>query len=311
MNSPSPTQIRRRYYGKDLASAYGCDDNAPYMLSRILRQSELAVTELLIERPPGWTPDPAPITDGWMIGIQLRDRPPFEYWEEGRSLGAVPLNAGDVTIHDLRRKPTSTIDGLGHSLLWFLPQTALNAVAEEVNVPCVEDLRFDPRFGVADEVLGHLSAAIRPALRAPDQLSQLFADYVTLAFAAHVAQTYGGMQIGPRLVKGGLAPWQARRAKEMLAANLSGATALAAIADACGLSLGHFSRAFRKSTGLAPHTWLLQARVERAMMLLRQPSQPLSEIAIACGFVDQSHFTRVFVQRVGTTPGAWRRSQLG
>jgi AraC-like DNA-binding protein len=115
---------------------------------------------------------------------------------------------------------------------------------------------------------------------------------------------------GPRLVQGGLAPWQERRAKEMLAADLADATRLAEVAAACGLSSDHFSRAFRRSTGLPPHAWLLQARVERAMTLLTQRRQPLSEIALACGFVDQSHFTRVFAGRVGATPGAWRSMVL-
>jgi AraC family transcriptional regulator len=93
----------------------------------------------------------------------------------------------------------------------------------------------------------------------------------------------------------------------MLAANLAGDIPLAEIAEACCLSVSHFSRAFRKSTGLAPHAWLLQARVEHAMNLLRRREHSLSEIALACGFVDQSHFTRVFVRRVGLTPRSWRR----
>jgi AraC-like DNA-binding protein len=93
----------------------------------------------------------------------------------------------------------------------------------------------------------------------------------------------------------------------MLAANLAGNVSLEVVAEVCGLSVSHFSRAFRKTTGLAPHAWLQQARVEHAMALLRQRIHSLSEIALACGFVDQSHFTRVFVQRVGLTPGSWRR----
>jgi AraC-like DNA-binding protein len=108
-------------------------------------------------------------------------------------------------------------------------------------------------------------------------------------------------------VKGGLAPWQERRSKEMIAADRSGATTLVAVAEACGLSVGYFSRAFRKTTGLAPHTWLQHARVERAMTMLRGTDKSLSEIALAGGFSDQSHFTRVFTQRVGMSPGAWRR----
>jgi transcriptional regulator GlxA family with amidase domain len=192
--------------------------------------------------------------------------------------------------------------------LWYLPRGVLNAVADQANVPYIDELRYEPGVGVADETIKQISLSILPALRTPERVSRIFADYVALAFAAHSAQTYGGMQAAPRLVKGGLAPWQERRSKELMAADLSGDTSLPQVADACGLSAGHFSRAFRESTGLAPHTWLLRARVERAKALLRRPDAPLCEIAVACGFADQSHFTRVFKRQVGTSPAAWRRS---
>ena len=107
--------------------------------------------------------------------------------------------------------------------------------------------------------------------------------------------------------RGGLAAWQERRAKDMLVANLDGAVALADVAQECRLSVSHFSRAFRQSMGVAPHRWLLNRRVEFAKELLQAPDSSLSEIALRCGFADQSHFTRVFTRRAGVSPGAWRR----
>jgi AraC family transcriptional regulator len=300
---------QRRPYGQDLTANYG-GEAGPHMITRVLQQAELAVTELLVDRPPGRISDPIPRQDAYMVCCQLSDKGAFEYWEDGRAFAVAPLRAGDTTIHDLQREPAAMIDGPLHTMMWFVPRAALNALADEANVPYFDDLRFDARVGVADETIGQLSLSVLPALKTPEQVSRLFADHVTLAFAAHLAQTYGGMQTEPRLVRGGLAPWQERRSKEMLAADLTGAVPLAAIAEACGLSISHFSRAFRRSTGLAPHAWLLQTRVERAMTLLRQRHQSLAEIALACGFVDQSHLTRVFARRVGVPPGAWRRMVL-
>ena len=86
-----------------------------------------------------------------------------------------------------------------------------------------------------------------------------------------------------------------------------GATPLHEVSVACGLSISHFSRAFHKSTGLAPHAWLLKARIDRAMTMLRRREGSISEIALACGFADHSHFTRVFRRRVGMGPAEWRR----
>jgi AraC family transcriptional regulator len=132
-------------------------------------------------------------------------------------------------------------------------------------------------------------------------------DYVTLAFASNTAKQYGGSRALSKPLKGGLAPWQERLSKELITNNLAGAISLSEIAKTCGLSVGHFSRAFRKSTGLAPHAWLLQARVDTAKVMLRDRDASLSAIAHGCGFVDRSHFTRVFTRLVGLSPRAWSK----
>jgi AraC-like DNA-binding protein len=192
-------------------------------------------------------------------------------------------------------------------MLWLVPRAALDALADDANVPHIDGLPHGPGAGFADETIRYLNLAAVEVLRRPGQVNRLFVDHLTLSFAVHVAHSYGGMEPAARLIRGGLAPWQERRAKEMLAADLTGATPLAEIAEACGLSMGHFTRAFRRSTGLTPHAWLLKARVEHAMTLLRLPDPSLSKIALACGFADQSHFGRVFARHTGQTPGVWRR----
>jgi AraC family transcriptional regulator len=83
------------------------------------------------------------------------------------------------------------------------------------------------------------------------------------------------------------------------------------IAAEFDLSVSYFSRAFRVSTGLPPHQWLLRQRVDTAKQLMTIRDLSLSEIAIAAGFANQSHFTRVFSSMVGVSPGAWRSEKHG
>jgi AraC-like DNA-binding protein len=304
-SSPSAQHVDDAY-GLRLGEKFGVE-GLPCAVTRSFQSAEIGVTEVRVDKPLNRLSDPFVHEDAYLLSLVLRDLPNNSYWEDGRQVALNTIRAGESLIHDLRRCPLVLVDKPMHSLLLHLPRTTLDALADDANVPRVEELRYDPGVGVLDETIKNLGLSLLPALRAPEQVSRLFMDHLTLAMAAHVAQTYGGMEPYARPVQGGLAPWQEKRAKEMLASDLTGATPLHDIARACGLSVSHFSRAFRRSTGFSPHAWLLHMRVEAAKAMLRQRAESLSLIALACGFADQSHFTRVFTRRVGLSPGAWRK----
>jgi len=170
----------------------------------------------------------------------------------------------------------------------------------------VVDLRYTPGAGIWDPVTRALILSLQPALARPEEASRLFVDHVTRAVAHHVSVTYGQMRTRP-LPGGGLAPWQRRRTIDFMAAHLDGDVTVVDLARQCGLSTGYFVTAFRRSTGVTPHQWLTGRRIDTAKRLLDHGELPLAQIAIACGFANQSHFTRVFRLATGCTPAAWRR----
>jgi AraC family transcriptional regulator len=108
-----------------------------------------------------------------------------------------------------------------------------------------------------------------------------------------------------------LAPRCLSRAKEYINAHLAADIGLAEIATAAGLSSFHFARAFKRETGVPPHRYLMEQRVERARELLTSRDMTLVEISLACGFAGQSHFTTAFKRHTGVTPGAWRAAVGG
>jgi transcriptional regulator GlxA family with amidase domain len=79
-----------------------------------------------------------------------------------------------------------------------------------------------------------------------------------------------------------------------------------ALATLAGLSAPHFTRAFSHSAGLPPHTYVLRRQLERAELMVRNTQSPLSEIAAAMGFADQSHLTRHFHCLTGVAPSLIR-----
>jgi len=150
-----------------------------------------------------------------------------------------------------------------------------------------------------------LAQVLFDSLRAEAPNAPLLA-HVALALRAILSLPTAPEETGaPR---GGLATWQERRAVAYMDERLDQSFPVSDVADACGLSVNHFSRAFRRSLGKPPHRWLLDRRIERARQLLRDTTLSLADIALACGFAEQSHFTRVFTRTVGMPPGAWRRA---
>jgi AraC-like DNA-binding protein len=221
------------------------------------------------------------------------------------------VRAGATYLYDLKRDPRYVIDKPFHSLFFHLPRSALDGIASQSGAPRIGDLACDLGVGHDDTVIRHIGGSFLEGLRRPSEVNQLFIDHMMLALTAHVAQTYGGLKCNTELARGGLAPWQVRRACERLEADLGGKFSLQQIAAEFDLSVSHFSRAFRSSTGLPPHQWLLRQRVKTARQLMTVRDLQLSEIAVAAGFANQSHFTRVFTSVVGISPGVWRREMQG
>jgi len=106
---------------------------------------------------------------------------------------------------------------------------------------------------------------------------------------------------------GGLAPWQVRKVTDYMTSHVAEPVRLDQLAAQTGLSTSRFGRAFKASTGISPHRWQMNLRIQKAQELLREGGSSLAEISLATGFTGQSHFSRVFKDVVGVPPGAWQR----
>jgi AraC family transcriptional regulator len=122
----------------------------------------------------------------------------------------------------------------------------------------------------------------------------------------------GGVDRMPaRPARGGLAAWQSRRIKAHIEASLSSTIRLTDLAGVTRLSRSHLSRAFKKSFGETPSSYIARRRIEQAQDMMIATNEPLSQIALECGLTDQAHFSRLFRRIVGTSPSLWRRQWVG
>jgi len=107
--------------------------------------------------------------------------------------------------------------------------------------------------------------------------------------------------------RGQLLAWQARKVRDYIDSHIAGPVL---VADLCALlqrSEAHFSRSFKRTFGESPHAFLVRRRVEFAAQNMLTTDEPLSDIALRCGFTDQAHLCKHFRQAAGQTPAAWRR----
>jgi|SRR5579871_2345985 len=112
---------------------------------------------------------------------------------------------------------------------------------------------------------------------------------------------------GTQAFRATLARWQSQRVLAYIEDNLGTKLTTAILARLLPLSTGHFSRAFHRTVGCPPMSYIALKRIEHAQRLMQSSRQPMCTIALTCGFADQSHFSRTFRRWVGLSPGAWRR----
>lgn len=225
---------------------------------------------------------------------------------------------GGKRFSHLRRKSETQIlyvsgveevnfDAPRHDVEILMPQSFMREIAEDLELPYVTHIGRSLCHVADDPALRNLALKIHSFFDEPETLDPLEADHVMWALGLYTCATYGDLA-ARRPVSGGLTSWQERLAKEVIETSLIGGIGLGELAALCQLRTSQFAHAFKRSTGSAPYQWLMQRRIARAKDRIRAAAREtsLADIALACGFADQSHLTRMFARAVGTTPGAWR-----
>lgn len=199
----------------------------------------------------------------------------------------------------------------GDSAAVAIPSAALARAVDEEEAKLGRDAFAAAMMAVGrDAVAASLIRALLAAMAAReasdhDSVASIGAALVVRALA--VCRTRQESSV-PERSRSPLPSWRLKRVVQHVDAHLQGRITLGDMAAVAGLTRMHFAAQFRRATGMSPHGYLLQRRVERAKALLRDTGRPLVDIALSVGFGTQPHFTTVFKRFAGQTPHRWRQS---
>ncbi len=187
----------------------------------------------------------------------------------------------------------------------YLPDATLRRVAGEAGTAKPADLL--ERTAHPDPITSRLLLSAADALEGNGALDTLFRHQLIDLLATRLLAAHTGSPTAFQPTMGGLSPKVLLRAIERLRSDSNADVSLDALASDAGLSRFHFCRAFKESTGLSPHAWLRQHRLEQAQNMLRDSEEPVVSIAAALGYSSQTAFAAAFRKLTGETPSDWRK----
>jgi AraC-like DNA-binding protein len=290
-------QFAAGMYLKEMPTAELCiSELAPLSFGRI--RSEEGLPE--VTRGEGAARD-------YMVALQLTEIPFIEQYLGNKKVSQGFYPVGGVSVLPFEERPRIFLPGPFDTLVLHVTQNALDEIAYSHRVPRVDRLVWP--FGHPDPVVNNLGQTLVSTLQQPTHASKLFVNHVLHALNSHFVCSYGGIRQSAKHVQGGLTAQQVRRATEFLDAHLDADIDLQQVAETCELSVSHFARAFRQTFGKPPYRWLIERRIDKARDLMAHSRLTIAEVAIQCGFTDQSGLNRSFKRVHGVTPGTWRRTK--
>lgn len=269
----------------------------------LLASTECAWTGITVEEhrlPP--TEFPARTNNAHLIAVHFRPAK-IEWFLDGHPQ-TVRMRCGSLDII-----PQGTPLG-GYSqdetefLMMALDPSFVERVASEAGA--ANHVEFVRHLGIRDPQIEHISLALKAEIETGCISGRLYGESLAVALVAHLLGKYAAHVPKPHSHSATLPAYKLRRVIEYINDNLTEDLTLAEIARVAGMNPHYFSRAFRQSTGIPPHRYVINCRVEQAKRLLTDDELPLVEVGMSVGFQNQSHFTTLFHKLTGVTPKAYR-----
>jgi len=196
-------------------------------------------------------------------------------------------------------------DQTGDLVLVFLSRNLFNRAVEEITSRHPRSVEVIPQFLTRDIVLERIAHQLLRESLWPQPESRLRSVTLAQELAEHLLAAHSNLGRLRHSRPHVMAPAKLKRAKDFVQANLEREISLEALAEAAGMSLFHFAKAFKSETGCSPYRYVTQQRVLKARTLLHNPALSIAAVAKAVGFT-HSHFAFVFARYTGMPPSSFR-----
>jgi len=252
---------------------------------------------------------PGEVCEGYLlrhvIALHLSSQISQELYWSGRGWKQQRVPTRSIRIFPARVPYAARWKGSAEVLLLEVAPEFVAAVANR-GTPS-DRLELRPFVVAEDRFLAQTVLALQDDLRAGSPAGRLYGESLGVALAAHLVRKY--TDVTPNLHKGAeLSSAMLSLVLQYIGDNLEINLSLQDLADLVQTNVYRFVHSFKKHMGLPPHQYILRVRIERAKSLLADPALPLTEVALKCGFADQSHLTNAFHRITNLSPLAYRRA---
>ena len=232
-----------------------------------------------------------------------------QFWGGGRLVVQRRAYPGEIGVMPPGIYPASRTQGaMDFAVVELSPDLMSRAAVDLIPSGRVE---LTHHWGVPNPQIEHLILALKAEIEGECPNGSLYGESLAMALAVCLLKQYSYPRPTSHVYRGGLSPYRLKHIIEFIHGHLDGRLSLVEMAELAHMSVAYFTIAFKQSTGLTPHQYVLDCRISQAQQLLQCTSLPLSNVAARLGFASQSHFTAVFRKHTSLTPRAYRETSGG
>jgi AraC family transcriptional regulator len=217
------------------------------------------------------------------------------------------MQAGDVIVIRSGERTLWRHDREADVLMLWLTPSLLTKIFRAVKATDLARIQLVSNFGTRDTVIENVLLQLVEELKGEGFASRVYVQSLVNQLAVHLLRYYSATRdaVDDSLRK--LPRHKLHRVTDYIEENLRQGLTVEKIAKTLPMSTCYFARLFKQTTGLAPHRYVIERRIEQAKYLLRETELPLMEIAHQVGFSTQSHFSEVFHRFTSVAPAVYRK----